>query len=149
MSKQWNLDERQLWQRGNVFKHVLIYFIVALVAEAVCQNLELRWAESGWEMILVLWGGITLCWWEYILRDIRPMGKRQNRFFLVMGICGACILFLSVSLVMSGQGEGLMQDAMLSQRGAIALVGLMMISILGAHLGKTLLEKRKIQEDED
>lgn len=66
-----------------------------------------------------------------------------------MGICGACILFLSVSLVMSGQGEGLLQDAMLSQRGAIALVGLMMISILGANLGKTLLEKRKIQEDED
>ena len=43
MSNQWNLDERQLWQRGNVFKHVLIYFIVALAAEAVCQNLELRW----------------------------------------------------------------------------------------------------------
>ena len=42
-----------------------------------------------------------------------------------------------------------MQDAMLSQRGAIALVGLMMISVLGANLGKTLLEKRKIQEDED
>ncbi len=149
MSKQWNLDERQLWQRGNVFKHVLIYFIVTLAAETVCQNLELRWAESGWEMILVLWGGLPYVGGNISSGISAPWARGKTVFFLVMGICGACILFLSVSLVMSGQGEGLLQDAMLSQRGAIALVGLMMISILGANLGKTLLEKRKIQEDED
>ncbi|MGI6254922.1 MAG: hypothetical protein ACOYJZ_04765 [Acutalibacter sp.] len=149
MNKQSNLDERQLWQRGNVFKHVLIYFIAALAAEAFFQNLELRWAESGWEMILILWGGITLCWWEYILRDIRPMGKEQNRFFLILGVCGVCILLLTVCLMMSGQGEGFLQGTMLSQRGAIVLVGVMMISILGVNLVKSQLEKRRIQEDED
>ena len=38
MRNKTNLDERQLWQRGNVFKHAFVFLIVALALEALCKS---------------------------------------------------------------------------------------------------------------
>lgn len=146
--KQTNLDERQLWQRGNVFQHGFLFFILALGAQSFCRGLGVAWAEGGWESILILWGGITLCWWEFILRDIYPLGRRQAPFFWTMGLCGLLCLGLSLFQALSGQGAGIFQGGMLSQRGAIALIGCMMASILLAHLVKSFRERRD-QSGED
>lgn len=39
MKKRTELDERQLWQRGNVFKHAFVFLIAALALEALCRPL--------------------------------------------------------------------------------------------------------------
>ena len=33
MRKRTELDERQLWQRGNVFKHAFVFLLGALAAQ--------------------------------------------------------------------------------------------------------------------
>ena len=85
MKKRTELDERQLWQRGNVFKHAFVFLIAALALEALCKALGVTWAQGPWEAILLIWGSVALCWWEFILRDISPMGRSQKTFFFAMG----------------------------------------------------------------
>ena len=72
MKKRTELDERQLWQRGNVFKHAFVFLIAALALEALCKAFGVTWAQGPWEAILLIWGSVALCWWEFILRDINP-----------------------------------------------------------------------------
>lgn len=81
MLNKTSLDERQLWQRGNVFKHAFVFLIVALALEALCKSFGITWAQGPWEAILLIWGSVALCWWEFILRDIYPMGRSQKGFF--------------------------------------------------------------------
>ena len=42
MLNKTSLDERQLWQRGNVFKHAFVFLIVALALEALARLGEER-----------------------------------------------------------------------------------------------------------
>ena len=88
MRKRTELDERQLWQRGNVFKHAFVFLLGALAAEGACKAFGITWAEGPWEAVLLIWASVALCWWEFILRDISPMGRSQKTFFFAMGLCG-------------------------------------------------------------
>ena len=94
MKKRTELDERQLWQRGNVFKHAFVFLLAALALEALCKAFGITWAEGPWEAILLIWGSVALCWWEFILRDINPMGRSQKTFFFAMGLCGLCMVVM-------------------------------------------------------
>ena len=94
MKKRTELDERQLWQRGNVFKHAFAFLIAALALEALCKAFGVTWAQGPWEAILIIWASVALCWWEFILRDISPMGRSQKTFFFAMGLCGLCMVVM-------------------------------------------------------
>ena len=96
MRKRTELDERQLWQRGNVFKHAFVFLLGALAAEGACKAFGITWAEGPWEAVLLIWASVALCWWEFILRDISPMGRSQKTFFFAMGLCGLCIVVMEL-----------------------------------------------------
>ena len=63
MKKRTELDERQLWQRGNVFKHAFVFLLGALAAEGACKAFGITWAEGPWEAVLLIWASVALCWW--------------------------------------------------------------------------------------
>ena len=143
-----SLDERQLWLRGNVFKHAFVFLIVALALEALCKALGVTWAQGPWEAILLIWASVALCWWEFILRDINPMGRSQKPFFFAMGLCGVFIVVMEVASLASGR-RPLLEGGMLTNSGATALIGCFMASILGAHLAKTAWDRRHPSGDEE
>lgn len=148
MKKRTELDERQLWQRGNVFKHAFVFLIAALALEALCKALGVTWAQGLWEAILLIWGSVALCWWEFILRDINPMGRSQKTFFFAMGLCGLCMVVMELASLAAGRGP-LLEEGMLTSAGAITLTGCLMASILAVYLAKSFREKHRPAEDED
>ena len=148
MLNKTSLDERQLWQRGNVFKRAFVFLIVALALEALCKSFGITWAQGPWEAILLIWASVALCWWEFILRDINPMGRSQKGFFFAMGLCGVCIVVMELASLAAGRGP-LLEEGALTSAGATTLIGCLMASILGAHLGKTAWDKRHPPEDEE
>lgn len=148
MKKRTELDERQLWQRGNVFKHAFVFLIAALALEALCKALGVTWAQGPWEAILLIWGSVALCWWEFILRDINPMGRSQKTFFFAMGLCGLCMVVMELASLAAGRGP-LLEEGMLTSAGAITLTGCLMASILAVYLAKSFREKHRPAEDED
>ena len=148
MKKRTELDERQLWQRGNVFKHAFVFLIAALALEALCKALGVTWAQGPWETILLIWGSVALCWWEFILRDINPMGRSQKTFFFAMGLCGLCMVVMELASLAAGRGP-LLEEGTLTSGGAITLTGCLMASILAVYLAKSFREKRRPAGDED
>ena len=148
MKKRTELDERQLWQRGNVFKHAFVFLIAALALEALCKAFDVTWAQGPWETILLIWGSVALCWWEFILRDINPMGRSQKTFFFAMGLCGLCMVVMELASLAAGRGP-LLEEGMLTSAGAITLTGCLMASILAVYLAKSFREKRRPAGDED
>ena len=90
---------------------------------------------------MLIWGSVALCWWEFILRDIYPMGRSQKGFFFAMGLCGVCIVVMELASLAAGRGP-LLEEGALTSAGATTLIGCLMASILGAHLGKTAWDKR-------
>ena len=148
MKKRTELDERQLWQRGNVFKHAFVFLIAALALEALCKALGVTWAQGPWEAILLIWGSVALCWWEFILRDINPMGRSQKTFFFAMGLCGLCMVVMELASLAAGRGP-LLEEGMLTSAGAITLTGCLMASILAVYLAKSFREKHRPAGDED
>lgn len=148
MKKRTELDERQLWQRGNVFKHAFVFLLAALALEALCKAFGITWAEGPWEAILLIWGSVALCWWEFILRDINPMGRSQKTFFFAMGLYGLCMVVMELVSLAAGRGP-LLEEAMLTSAGATTLTGCLMASILGVYLAKSFREKRRPAGDEE
>lgn len=148
MKKRTELDERQLWQRGNVFKHAFVFLIAALALEALCKALGVAWAQGPWEAILLIWGSVALCWWEFILRDINPMGRSQKTFFFAMGLCGLSMVVMELASLAAGRGP-LLEEGMLTSGGAITLTGCLMASILAVYLAKNFREKHRPAGDED
>lgn len=148
MKKRTELDERQLWQRGNVFKHAFVFLIAALALEALCKALGVTWAQGPWEAILIIWASVSLCWWEFILRDINPMGRSQKTFFFAMGLCGLSMVVMELASLAAGRGP-LLEEGMLTSAGAITLTGCLMASILAVYLAKSFREKRRPAGDED
>lgn len=148
MKKRTELDERQLWQRGNVFKHAFVFLIAALALEALCKAFGVAWAQGPWEAILLIWGSVALCWWEFILRDISPMGRSQKTFFFAMGLCGLCMVVMELASLAAGRGP-LLEEGMLTSAGAITLTGCLMASILAVYLAKSFREKHRPAGDED
>ena len=116
MKKRTELDERQLWQRGNVFKHAFVFLIAALALEALCKAFGVTWAQGPWEAILIIWASVALCWWEFILRDINPMGRSQKTFFFAMGLCGLCMVVMELASLAAGRGP-LLEEGTLTSGG--------------------------------
>ena len=85
MLNKTSLDERQLWLRGNVFKHGFVFLLAALAAQGICKALGVTWAQGPGEQILILWGAVALCWWEFILRGIDPHGPQPEDLLLRYG----------------------------------------------------------------
>lgn len=148
MKKRTELDERQLWQRGNVFKHAFVFLIAALALEALCKAFGVAWAQGPWEAILIIWTSVALCWWEFILRDINPMGRSQKTFFFAMGLCGLSMVVMELASLAAGRGP-LLEEGMLTSAGAITLTGCLMASILAVYLAKSFREKHRPAGDED
>ena len=148
MKKRTELDERQLWQRGNVFKHAFVFLLGALAAEGACKAFGVTWAEGPWEAVLLIWASVALCWWEFILRGIDPMGRSQKTFFFAMGLCGVFIVVMELASLAAGRGA-LVEEGQLTMTATLGLSGCLMASVLGVYLAKRAWDKGHPEEDEE
>lgn len=118
------------------------------ICKALCKAFGVAWAQGPWEAILLIWGSVALCWWEFILRDINPMGRSQKTFFFAMGLCGLSMVVMELASLAAGRGP-LLEEGMLTSAGAITLTGCLMASILAVYLAKSFREKRRPAGDQD
>lgn len=146
--KNCNLDERQLLQRGNVFKHTTIMLFALILINAMLKDYNITWAEGRCENMLIFWAGATLALCEYNLRDIAPAGQQQGILCIFLGVCGAALLVLG--LIHAFGGTALLKNGMLTVVGAGMMQGLAMLVIFFTFLGRYFHERRQAKlGDED
>lgn len=130
-----NLDERQLLQRGNVFQHTMLLLFILLMADGFLREEGVVLAEGMWQNILILWVSFTLCFCEFIIREINPMGKTMSVFYTFLGIAGAFLAGLSLFYVLTSR-KPFAVGATLTHCGAAIFEGGMMVLIFLVFLGK-------------
>lgn len=136
-------------QRGNVFQHVFILLMVELGIEAFFREESFVWAEGMWQPMLLVWTALTLCFCEFIIREITPMGNVMGAFYTVMGIAGIFIMAVCGSRILMGE-EAFVSGYTLTRCGSEMIESGLMILIFLVFLGKKAYNHwRGEREDEE
>lgn len=143
-----DLDERQLLQRGDVYKHGIILFFVLLLVNAFLKEQGITWAEGMWENILIIWAVIALCLGEFAIKDIYPMGGGMAVMYIVEGVCGAFLLVMGLIEVAMGWESPLIDAYTLSRTSCQMIEGACMAAVLLVFCGKKLYNRKRRDEDE-
>ena len=148
MRNKTNLDERQLWQRGNVFKHGFVFLLAALAAQGSARPAASPGPRAPGRRSCSF-GAAWPCAGGSSYSGNLSRGEEPEGVLLRHG---------PVWGVHRGDGAGLLGGRGAARcwrrgrsplRGATTLIGCLMASILGAHLGKTAWDKRHPPEDEE
>ncbi len=136
------LDERQLLQRGNVFQHAMILFVVLLSINALLKECDITWAEGMYEDMLIMWVAITLCLGEFAILEIYPIGGGMNVIYIVEGVAGAFLFGMCLFEVLTGR-EAFLTGHTLTRTGAEMVQGGCMLLLLLVFCGKKVYNHRK------
>lgn len=140
---QYKYDERQLWIRGEVFKHCLFLmgFLILLNTFLIDNNITL--VEGIWANILIISITTSLGSIEMILKNgINFDDKRTGIAFLIIGLCGLIIIILNLSHLVSG--DKIITNDQLTKNGAFLLM-----AILYAVIPVVYFMKYKENKNED
>ena len=138
-----DFDERQLLQRGNVFKHGIILFFLLVAANAFLKEEGVTWAEGMWENLLIIWAVLGLCLGEFAVKEIFPIGGGMTVIYLVEGLCGLFLSAMCLTEVITGREAMLIGPHTLSRTGAQMISGGIMVLLLLVFLGKKVYNHRK------
>lgn len=93
MSKNYNLDERQLFIRGEAFKHGLFFMGLAILIDALLKDNNIILVEGMWGNILLIVFTTTIIYTEMIFRNaINYDDKRMSLVLLLLGCLGLLLL---------------------------------------------------------
>ncbi|WP_461204926.1 hypothetical protein [Clostridium sp. DL1XJH146] len=97
MKKNCKLDERQLWIRGEVYKHALMVMGGLLILDAILKDFGMIWADSMSSSMIILMVSIMVGSVEMICRDVYMVpGNRQKYLIALMGICSSIVVVQAV-----------------------------------------------------
>lgn len=138
----FDLDERQLLQRGNTLKHGLITMSFLVLLDAFLKDNGIFIVEGVWSSILIVVLVSVLCIHENILRDVLNIEEKfSNLWVLLFGIGGVILLIWSIIDIASGF-VSVMIDGQLTREGVSLVMAICWSSLLFTYFyKKTELKK--------
>jgi hypothetical protein len=127
-----NLDERQLWLRGEVLKHCLFLIGGLLLLKMFLKAFELSLVDEEWVDIFIIAITMTLGCIEKSLRGVFNFDDiRMTAVIVILGIAGAISFVLNI-IHFTG-GEGLVSGGQLTQAGVFWVMSLSFIAITAVY----------------
>ena len=142
-------DERQLWIRGNIFKHMYIVAAVALLLNAFLLSEDIVWASGSHSNIIILMSVTAFGSVEMIFKGVYFENSVQQRMVTsVMLTAGIMSLIAGAMHLFSG--ANLIENGALTDNGSMLVISMFGFIIgLGAII-KLLLDKfKKNRENEN
>ena len=102
--------------------------------------------SSMWGNILIFWASMGLAMVEFILRDILPRSRRQNSFYIILGICGLMLAVLGGTHIFIDH-EPLIENGALNTLGAGLIQGAVMLGVCLLFIGKQVYDRRRRDEE--
>lgn len=97
MNKKHDFDERQLFIRGEAFKHGLLFMMIAILIDAMLKDNNIILSEGMWGNILLIVFTTAIIYTEMIFRNaINYDDKRMNLFLVLLGFVGLLLLILGI-----------------------------------------------------
>lgn len=138
--KSDRFDERQLWIRANIFKHM--FFIIAglISLNTFLATLDVVWAKGVYPNIIILIAAIAAGTIEMIFKDVYFKDNEQ-RWMIVLGITYAFLFIMNISHMLAG--EKFISGGTLTNVGFWMIYSMFMLSIIVSWLIKLLYDKVK------
>lgn len=122
------LDERQVWVRGKIFKHSFILMMVLLLAKAFLNDYGIKLVEGMWAEIFIVVFVSGVCIIESVCRDAFDINcKRTSAVMIMLGVLAVALMGFGVYHA-AVKGEPLAADGVLLENGAMLLYDLIWMS---------------------
>jgi hypothetical protein len=138
--KKQKFDERQLWIRGNVFKHAFFAQILLLLLNAMITGNGIIWADNFHMNLIILFIPVVVCSLELIFRDVYIQTKIQ-RIMIISVFSFAALIGIIPRLIELSKGEGLWESGKLTQNGGGFAISLLLGVIAVSLIIKTVRDK--------
>lgn len=123
------LDERQLYLRGNAFKHGFILMGLLLLFDAFFKSEGITLVEGMWGNILIVLLAAAICEIELIIKGALDFEDRSNTIpLLIIGILGFVLLIWDI-IELFVYDYRLFIDNTLSKHGAMLLINITWIAV--------------------
>jgi hypothetical protein len=145
--KNCNFDERQLFIRGNIFKHMTIIMSVLLILNAFLMDSGIIWADAIHSNFIILlisgaFGSIEMIFKEaYIQRN----GTQKSIVILIGILSGALIIRLLIAFLV--EGDKFITKSQLTREGGTFIMSLLLFSIFVGFIFKSFILKKAKQEE--
>ena len=140
--KKQKFDERQLWIRGNIFKHMFYTVAALMLIDAMLTGFEIVWVNGYYSNIIILQVAVAIGAIEMIFREVYVYDiKNQKNITLLFGLLSLILLGLNIMEII--KGEKIILNGALTNNGGSLILGLLYFLIALAGLVKFLLDKFK------
>ena len=126
--KQYNMDERQLWLRGDVFKHSLLFMGFLVLLRLALTDNGITPLDTEWSDIFIVSLTASFSCIEMSLKGVYDFdNKRMMLFTLIMGVCGFIVLLLNIVGLING--ESIISNSQLTKTGTYLITSVTFIAV--------------------
>jgi len=118
------LDERQLYLRGIVFRNSFFILLIYLLIDAFMKSNGVNLVEGMWGNILIVISTSAYCMIDMILREVTDLEQQSNRaFYALFGVLGLVLFVWGIADFVAND-ISLISGQSLSEHGARLLMNL-------------------------
>lgn len=139
-------DERQVLARGSAYSTAFFTSLVYMIACAMLNILEIKWAEFSVQMFLGLFLSVTVFASVCILKDAYFTVNSKKLPMIIMFL-GVIVLNLSVWIISIIDGESMLTNGILNSNTLNAGAAVMFIIILIVTIIKSIMDKKAVEEE--
>ena len=136
------LDELQYIKRGNVFKHCLFTIVGLLLLYITLSEFDIVLMSQRNALQLIIIFIVSLFCIEMIYYDIYPLSEKRQKFiYIIAGLFGITCMVITTYEMVFGE-ERFTENDLLSDSGAVAIMGGLLFVIFLAYVIKSIYNKR-------
>ena len=146
MNKNNKFDERQLWIRGNIFKHMYLATAVLLILNAFLMSHDIIWADGFHSSIIILLAVTAIGSIEAIVREAFFEKSRQPVIAVILVISSTLAFIGSIRHLING--DKIISNGALNDNGGFLVMAILEFIIGLGVIIKLLHDKfRKNREE--
>lgn len=144
--RKCDFDERQLYIRGNIFKHMTITFAVLLLCNAFLMSNGIVWANAFYSNVIIVLIVTAIGSNEMIFREVYvSKNGGQNILIGLIGIVSCIGIIYNIRKI--SQGSQIISMHRLTDYGGSLVIQLLLFCIFVGYMIKFVLKKHEKQED--
>lgn len=139
-------DERQLFIRGNIFKHMTVILVTLLICNALLLSSGLIWADAWHSNMIIVMIAVAAGSNEMIFKEVYSSRTGiQSRMIILIG--ASSIIGSGWWLVRISQGAKIVAESQLTDVGGNFVMMLLTLSIFIGFIIKLEIKKREHLEE--
>ena len=136
-------DERQLWIRGSIFKHMFFIIGALLMINAFLAASDIIWADGFISNLIIFVVSLVAGSVEMIFKGVYIQGQIQQRIMMTLSLISGLLVFAAGITKLLVNGEKFISDGALTENGGFLILSVLFLTIGVSAAVKLLSDKFK------